>query len=39
MCLDTLLTMAAAKGLYREFGFEPIPAYYATPIEGTAFWG
>jgi ribosomal protein S18 acetylase RimI-like enzyme len=39
MCLDTLPTMAAAQGLYRKFGFEPIPAYYASPIEGTAFLG
>ncbi len=39
MVLDTLPTMAAAQGLYRSFGFEPVSAYYDTPIEGTAFLG
>lgn len=35
--LDTLPTMAAAQGLYRTLGFEPTPAYYDTPVEGTVF--
>ena len=39
MCLDTLPSMSAAQVLYRAKGFEPIPAYYLTPIEGTAFLG
>lgn len=37
MRLDTLPTMAAAQGLYRQAGFEVIPPYYDTPIEGTVF--
>ena len=35
--LDTLPSMQAAIGLYRSCGFEPAPAYYDTPIEGTVF--
>ncbi|MEJ6788756.1 GNAT family N-acetyltransferase [Brevundimonas sp. BR2-1] len=37
MRLDTLPTMAAAQGLYRQAGFEVIPPYYDTPVEGTLF--
>jgi ribosomal protein S18 acetylase RimI-like enzyme len=37
MRLDTLPTMAAAISLYRKFGFETMPPYYDTPIEGTLF--
>lgn len=37
MRLDTLPTMAAAQGLYRQAGFEVIPPYYDTPVEGTVF--
>ncbi len=35
--LDTLPTMTGALGLYARLGFEPMPAYYATPIAGTRF--
>jgi GNAT superfamily N-acetyltransferase len=37
MCLDTLATMAAARGLYRALGFQPIEPYYQTALAGTAF--
>ena len=37
MCLDTLPSMAAAQGLYRSIGFEPIEPYVFNPIEGTKF--
>lgn len=37
MRLDTLPSMGAAVKMYRAFGFEEIPAYYVTPMEGTLF--
>ncbi|KAI1615995.1 carbonic anhydrase [Exophiala viscosa] len=37
MRLDTLPSMVAALKMYRMFGFEDIPAYYQTPLEGTHF--
>jgi ribosomal protein S18 acetylase RimI-like enzyme len=38
MRLDTLPTMAQAVHLYKEAGFESIPAYYETPLHGTLFF-
>ena len=35
--LDTLPDMVAATSLYRQCGFEPIPAYYDSPVSGTIF--
>jgi ribosomal protein S18 acetylase RimI-like enzyme len=37
MRLDTLPSMVTALKMYRLFGFEDIPAYYETPLEGTHF--
>jgi putative acetyltransferase len=37
MRLDTVPTMAAARGLYRALGFREIPPYRHNPIPGTAF--
>lgn len=37
MRLDTLPEMTAAISLYRAAGFDPIPAYYDTPVAGTVF--
>jgi ribosomal protein S18 acetylase RimI-like enzyme len=38
MRLDTVAAkMPAAVALYRSTGFVDIPAYYASPIPGTAF--
>lgn len=37
MRLDTLPSMVAALKTYRAFGFQVIPAYYDTPLEGTHF--
>jgi GNAT superfamily N-acetyltransferase len=37
MRLDTLPTMPAARRLYAEFGFQPIPPYGYHPVPGTAF--
>jgi ribosomal protein S18 acetylase RimI-like enzyme len=38
MLLDTLPSLTAAIGLYERMGFQPIPAYYDTPIAGTLFF-
>ncbi len=35
--LDTLPSMTSAIALYRKFGFEPMNAYYETPVGGTLF--
>ncbi|MFA6267201.1 MAG: GNAT family N-acetyltransferase [Pseudolabrys sp.] len=37
MRLDTLSSMTDAIALYRRFGFEPMAAYYDTPVEDTVF--
>ena len=39
MRLDTLPTMQAALAMYRRANFQPIPAYYPTPVAGTIFLG
>jgi ribosomal protein S18 acetylase RimI-like enzyme len=38
MRLDTLASMAQAIHLYKEAGFELIPAYYETPLTETLFF-
>ncbi|QDG76960.1 GNAT family N-acetyltransferase [Labrenzia sp. PHM005] len=38
MKLDTLPTMTGAIKLYKQAGFEEIPAYYETPIRETVFF-
>ncbi len=38
MRLDTLSTMGAAIGLYRELGFQPTAPYYRNPLEGALFF-
>jgi ribosomal protein S18 acetylase RimI-like enzyme len=37
MRLDTLPSMTGAIALYRKLGFEPMDAYYDTPVGGTLF--
>ena len=37
MRLDTLASMAEARGLYRSLGFVEIGPYYETPVENTVF--
>jgi putative acetyltransferase len=38
MRLDTLPSMTAAIGMYRELGFQPIEPYYRNPISGALFF-
>ena len=37
MLLDTLASMAAARGLYRDLGFVPGAPYYDNPLPGVMF--
>jgi ribosomal protein S18 acetylase RimI-like enzyme len=37
MLLDTLATMSAARGLYRDLGFVPVEPYYDNPLPGTMY--
>lgn len=37
LVLDTLPSMHQAQSLYAQAGFHPIPPYYPSPIQGTAF--
>lgn len=38
MRLDTIATMAAARSIYAELGFEPGTPYYDNPVEGVVYY-
>jgi len=38
MLLDTLVDMAAARGLYTGLGFEEVPPYYFNPLPGAHYF-